>query len=406
VVPVTDVVVVGGGIGGASLAYALAVAGMGVTVLEASSTYEDRVRGESLQLWGVKEARELGVEAVMADAGARIAPVWKRYVEGFGDAGDIPMGMLMDGFDGTLNLHHPAACQALVDAAAAQGASVVRGVRDVKLWTGTDRGASYSARREVFDLKAQLIVGADGRTSTVRKQIGVTLERQAPISYIAGLLLDDIAEVPDVDVLCSAGDVFFLLFHQGNGRARAYAVVGLSGQHRFAGRDKTHRFLKACDLSCYPWSGHVVTARPAGPVATYPGDDTWTDAPYDDGVVLVGDAAGHNDPIAGQGLSIALRDARIVRDLVLDGARTADAFAAYGAERTSRMQRLRLAADLVAVAQAEDCDNRAARRMAFSERMAALDPEMMGLLMGLFIGPETIPAELVNDRVIAEIRAA
>ena len=64
-----------------------------------------------------------------------------------------------------------------------------------------------------------------------------------------------------------------------------------------------------------------MAATPAGPCATYPGDDTWTDAPFADGVVLIGDAAGYNDPIIGQGLSIAMRDARIVRDLILDGAR-------------------------------------------------------------------------------------
>src|SRR5437868_2499602 len=45
----SDVVVVGGGIGGASLAFALANAGVGVTVLEASAEFADRVRGESLQ---------------------------------------------------------------------------------------------------------------------------------------------------------------------------------------------------------------------------------------------------------------------------------------------------------------------------------------------------------------------
>ena len=45
---VADVVVVGGGIGGASLAYALAREGLGVTVLEATTEYEDRVRGESM----------------------------------------------------------------------------------------------------------------------------------------------------------------------------------------------------------------------------------------------------------------------------------------------------------------------------------------------------------------------
>lgn len=55
---VSDVVIVGGGIAGSALAYALASAGRTVTVLESSVEYEDRVRGETMMPWGVKEARE------------------------------------------------------------------------------------------------------------------------------------------------------------------------------------------------------------------------------------------------------------------------------------------------------------------------------------------------------------
>ena len=95
--------------------------------------------------------------------------------------------------------------------------------------------------------------------------------------------------------------------------------MGLSGQHRFSGRESAANFLAAYELETYPWSEQVQAATPAGPCATYPGDDTWTDTPFADGVVLIGDAAGHNDPIIGQGLSISMRDARTVRDLVLDG---------------------------------------------------------------------------------------
>jgi choline dehydrogenase-like flavoprotein len=118
-VDMTDVVVVGGGIGGASLAYALADAGLGVTVLEASTVFEDRVRGESMQAWGLNEARILGVEPILLDAGAHISTVWKQYAEGIGDAGEIPVSMMVPGVPGTLNLGHPKACQALLDAAAA-----------------------------------------------------------------------------------------------------------------------------------------------------------------------------------------------------------------------------------------------------------------------------------------------
>jgi 2-polyprenyl-6-methoxyphenol hydroxylase-like FAD-dependent oxidoreductase len=55
-------------------------------------------------------------------------------------------------------------------------------------------------------------------------------------------------------------------------------------------------------------------ATSAGPVAFFPGADTWAERLVDDGVVLVGDAAGANDPSQGHGLSLAFRDARELRD--------------------------------------------------------------------------------------------
>lgn len=404
---VTDVVVVGGGIGGAALAGALARAGLGVTVLEATTEYEDRVRGESMHAWGVKEARDLGVEAVMLAAGAHIAPVWKQYLEGVGLAGEIPMATMIPDIPGTLNLRHPVACQALVDAAADAGAAIVRGARDVKLASGASPKVSYATDGQVAEVRASLVVGADGRNSTVRKQAGISLERQPAVSYIAGLLVDGLDEVPDDhDVIAGEGDLFFVMFHQGGGRARVYLCPGVSGRHRFAGRQGTDRFLAACAISCYPWGTQVAAGTPAGPCATYPGDDTWTDAPYAEGVVLIGDAAGHNDPIVGQGLSIALRDARIVRDLVLDGARDPAAFAPYGAERFARMERLRLIADVIAITHAEDADNRAARRAFLGEKMAAMDPEIFALRVGGFAGPETIPQELVDPGLLDRIRGA
>ena len=402
-----DVVVVGGGIGGASLAYALAREGLGVTVLEATVEYPDRVRGESMHAWGLLEARNLGVERALLDAGAHITPVWKQYIEGIGEAGEIPVGMMVPGIAGTLNLHHPVACQALVEAAAGAGATVVRGVEDVSLRHGAAPKVSYTTQVGTGEVAASLVVGADGRASTVRRQAGISLERQAPVNYVAGLLVDGLEHVPDdYDVLVGEGDAMFVMFHQGAGRARVYLVPGLSGQHRFAGPDGRQRFLDSCRLSCYPWSEQVAAANPIGPIATYPGDDTWTDTPYVDRVVLIGDAAGYNDPIIGEGLSIALRDARIVRDLVIDGARDAAAFAPYGSERAARMARLRFVADLISVTHAEDADNRRARRMLVGEKMASMDAEVFPLIAGAFAGPETIPQELLDVGLLERIRAA
>ena len=73
------------------------------------------------------------------------------------------------------------------------------------------------------------------------------------MGYIAGLLLDGVEGVPDdYDVMVCEGDLFFLLFHQGGGRARAYVATGLSGQHRFSGRESAAKFLAAYDLDSYP----------------------------------------------------------------------------------------------------------------------------------------------------------
>ena len=402
-----DVVIVGGGIGGASLALALAAAGLGVTVLESTVEYPDRVRGECLMVWGVNEARHLGVEHVLLDAGARVSRLWVEYTERVGRSAEIVMDEILPGIPGALTIRHPDACQALISAAATAGATVVRGVCDVELAAGDPVEISYSVKDTRQVVKAPLVVGADGRTSTVRRQAGISLQRQRPTNYAAGLLVGGLEEVPDdYDMMATEGELLFAIFHQRLGRARVYLFFGLSGQHRFSGPGARARFLEACGFSCLPWGHELARAVPAGPCATFPGDDTWTASPYVEGIVLIGDAAGYNDPIAAQGLSIALRDARCVRDLILTGAREPSDFIPFGVERSERMERLRLVADVLSVAKAEDAHNRSARRAYFDELMAARDPQVFLLVRGAFAGPETIPPELVRASVLERLRSA
>ena len=58
-------------------------------------------------------------------------------------------------------------------------------------------------------------------------------------------------------------------------------------------------------------------ASPAGPLATFDGRTTWVESAYRNGVALVGDAAANTDPTWGQGLSMALRDARVLKEQLL-----------------------------------------------------------------------------------------
>ena len=54
-----------------------------------------------------------------------------------------------------------------------------------------------------------------------------------------------------------------------------------------------------------------------GPLATYHGADHWVEHPYKAGVALIGDAAASSDPTWGEGMSLTLRDVRVLRDALL-----------------------------------------------------------------------------------------
>src|SRR2546426_7178031 len=60
-----DIVTVGGGLGGAALARAMAERGARVLVLERERRFSDRVRGEALMPWGGAEARALGLHTLL-----------------------------------------------------------------------------------------------------------------------------------------------------------------------------------------------------------------------------------------------------------------------------------------------------------------------------------------------------
>jgi choline dehydrogenase-like flavoprotein len=56
-----DIITVGGGLGGITLAKVMAEHGARVLVLEREKQFKDRIRGELLQAWGVAETQALGL---------------------------------------------------------------------------------------------------------------------------------------------------------------------------------------------------------------------------------------------------------------------------------------------------------------------------------------------------------
>ncbi len=393
-----DAVIVGGGIGGAALGGALAAAGKRVLILERTERFEDVVRGEWIAPWGVVELKRLGLyELVRAAGGHHLA----RHL-GFDEmrapaeahAAALPLDAFVPGTPGPLCIGHPHLCQTLLDHAALQGAAVLRGVAEARVAAGANPEVRFAHGSLAREARADLVVGADGRASSVRRQLGLPLHEAPAHHLFAGLLVNGAHAWPDdVQAIGTEGDVSFLAFPQGKGRVRLYAGYAREQAGRFSGSEGPKRFLEACVLRSIPESAAFRAASPAGPCRTYPNQDTWMDTPYVEGVALIGDAAGHNDPITGQGLSITLRDVRLVRDLLLAAPRLAtDALAPYAEERRERMRRLRFAAAMQSRLTVEFGEAaRALRANAFARQ--AREPDLGIAIIAAFVGPEKLPAD-------------
>jgi 2-polyprenyl-6-methoxyphenol hydroxylase-like FAD-dependent oxidoreductase len=254
-------------------------------------------------------------------------------------------------------------------------------------------GAPHTAR-------CRLAVGADGRGSGIRKQAGIALHRDPTHHLFAGLLVEGADGWPeDLQATGVVGDSHFLVFPQGGGRARLYLGYPLEQHKRLTGPDAAARFLETFKVATLPQAAALANARPAGPCHSYGNEDTWTDSPVAEGVVLIGDAAGHNDPIIGQGLSITLRDVRIVSDILLAGADWSPAaFAPYTEERRERMRRLRFVAALDSTLEGEFGPAAEARRVRVRE-LQAKDPALGLWFLAAFVGPDALPASAFESSV-------
>jgi 2-polyprenyl-6-methoxyphenol hydroxylase-like FAD-dependent oxidoreductase len=397
-----DLIVVGGGIGGAALATVMARKGKSVLMLEQSTVFQDRVRGEWIAPWGVVETKRLGLYDCLVEAGGHHLTRHVSYDEllppEMAEAHVLPLGMFAEGVPGPLCIGHPHHCQTLFDEAKRAGVQTVRPAQVTSVTLGARPSVTYLADGAEHVAEGDLIAGAEGRVSVVRAASGMTLHQDTPHHWFGGLLVSGVAGWDDdLQAIGTEASLGFLVFPQGKGRVRVYGGYALAEKSRFAGPEGARRFLDAFSMRSCPKNQHVVDGTPAGPLFSYINSDSWTDAPYSDGMVLVGDAAGWNDPIIGQGLSITYRDVRIVTDiLAATPAGAKPDFRPYAEERAERMRRLRFAAHLTSVLDMEFGEAAAARRLSYHQRRTT-DPTLGMHGLAAMAGPENTPAEIFTE---------
>lgn len=311
-----DIVTIGGGLAGSTLAINMARTGARVLVLERTNQFKDRVRGEGMSPWGVAEAKALGIFGLLHSIGNEVR-YWDWY---FGEQrafhrdliDTTPMHCPM------MTFYHPEMQKTLLQAAADAGAEVRRGATVRSVTPGTPASVSFEdASGTKAEAQCRLVVGADGRTSAIRRWAGFAVQQHPEFLFVSGLLVDRMPAPSDtlrMNMNLSTGIMSFLN-PQAAGRVRAYLVWRKDAGLSFQGDADAGRFFDESCATGLP-KEFVEHAKPAGPLATFSGADTWVDHPFSNGIALIGDAASSSDPSWGQGLSLTLRDARVLRDML------------------------------------------------------------------------------------------
>lgn len=315
-----EMLIVGGGLAGASLAKVQAERGVRVLLVERERRFEDRVRGEGLLPWGVDEARRLGIHGDLVRSCAHEVTYWSRH-RGNGVCSRRNLVETTPHRNGLLGFHHPVMQEAMLAAAEQAGAQVRRGVLALGVEQGTRPRVTVRGPGGTATLAADHVVIASGRHSRLRARAGFVSRRDPNRLRITGALLHGVdADEDSVHLLHSparSGEAL-LLYPIGQGRFRAYLVRGPAARRSAPMRARAsearaqEQEIVACCVAAGAPMRWFERSAVIGPVATFEGAASWVEHPHAGAVTLIGDAAATTDPSWGYGLALALRDVRVL----------------------------------------------------------------------------------------------
>ena len=318
---------VGARCAGSPLATHLARAGLSVAVVDKDGFPSDTPSTHVFQVGGVNALARLGVlDAVRATGAPMIEEAQARLAD---VVVQIPYPVRPGDAGGCMCVRRPVLDTILLEAARDAGVEVLTETRVTTLLRDDGRVAGVSttgADGETEDLRARLVVGADGRGSIVARQVGARKynttkgERFAYWGYFEGADLP----TPATIYLHRYGKEFLIGCPADAG---LFMVVQLLDPERLPEYREDPDKAFAAELAGDPELREIVgpAARPIAPLQFMLRYDGYFRESAGPGWVLVGDSGHFKDPAPGQGISDALRQVEELAPRIVEGLASDDA---------------------------------------------------------------------------------
>ena len=302
----TQIVIIGAGPTGLTLAMLLAQRGIAVKLIEASHSFRRIFRGEALMPSGLEAIEQMGLSDVVTQIPHRTIDAWEFYIENR-PVFRVDEPMESGGKPCTL-ISQPALLEAvLARANECKNFEFISGtaVRDILRQNERVSGVRLSDGREIA---ADLVIGADGRNSIVRQQAHLELVQDAQSFDILWFKLPTSPDFYAENVFYSVlrGPEAFGVFQGSEGNLQ----VGWS-----LNQDNSIEWQKI------DWAEKLAATAPDCLATHFRAQKNEIERPlllsivvgrcpqwHLPGLLLLGDAAHPMSPIRAQGINMALRD--------------------------------------------------------------------------------------------------
>ncbi|MBI4784488.1 MAG: FAD-dependent oxidoreductase [Oscillatoriophycideae cyanobacterium NC_groundwater_1537_Pr4_S-0.65um_50_18] len=311
------VVIVGAGVTGMTLAYLLAQRSIKVTLIEAASSFDRVFRGEGLMPGGLQVLEQMGLLHLLQQLPTRQIHTWEFIVNDrtFIQAHE-PESL---GLYRPTIISQPLFLEALLSRAQALPCfHFIQGMVQALLRDANERicGVEVRQAESTLAIAADLVIGADGRGSAVRRLANLSLKKR---DYDANVLWMRLAApLPERDRATFYG------FIRGTESLGAYTSWDDSLKIAYILPDEQPLKEKAIDWKAIDWASRIAALVPPAFAQHVRANADKLEPPvllkvvfgccplwHRPGVLLLGDAAHPMAPIRAQGINVALRDVAV-----------------------------------------------------------------------------------------------